>query len=99
MRRNRTAKYLLADLLLEREGGLLRFVAARRVRIRPVSWSAIATEIESKSGGRIKFTGQSLQSWFTDADLQGGIEATNEPALLQPGGELAAAAESARVAS
>lgn len=63
-----TAKAELADELLKRHGGLEEFVAARRLRFRPVTWEAVARQLAEATDRRIHVSALTLRTWFRDAD-------------------------------
>lgn len=64
-----TPKAELADVLLESEGGVKRFILVRRMRAKPVSWPAIAEELAEATAGRVRVTGTSVAAWISDEDF------------------------------
>lgn len=64
-----TPKAELADVLLESDGGVKKFILVRRMRARPLSWPAIAEELAEATAGRVRVTGTSVAAWISDDDF------------------------------
>lgn len=60
--------YRLADLLLKQQGheGVSAWVYARRMRLQPKAWGAIAAELAAATAGEVNITSVALREWFAE---------------------------------
>lgn len=90
-----TPRQDLAEELLKGSGGVSKFVKSRRLRLKPMSWQAIADELAETTGGRVRVTGSAVRLWFLDelreeeAAISAPAEIGTEPDLFTTAGRAA----------
>ena len=60
-----TPTQLLADTLLP-DGGVAKFIAARREQDKPASWRSIALDLRDATDGRVDVTPETVRKWATE---------------------------------
>lgn len=65
---SRSPLYRLADVLLRAQGheGVREWVYARRMRLQPKAWGAIAGELARVTEGEVSITSVALREWFAE---------------------------------
>lgn len=64
----KSALYRLADHLLASQGykGIKEWVYERRLRLQPVPWAQLASELRQATSGEVVITSVALRQWFID---------------------------------
>lgn len=94
MKNRHTAKAVLADLLLREKGhgSLDEFVRVRRLRMQPMSWEQIASELVEVTDGRVVVSGSTIRLWFLSDDTEQTSTSSGElpesPGLFDPAGSV-----------
>lgn len=66
-----STKQMLADVILEPEGGLYEWAMKQRRGVQPKPWDQVAEDLGHATDGRVETTGRQLRQWLIELERSG----------------------------